>query len=184
MDEDVQAALFGVPALKDLLDFVIIANVAAFDEGRSDRRGERADAALDERRHRAEADFGALVVESFSDSPGDRMVVCDAEYERLLTLEQAVANAVVGGPGVAVGTSTAAAADRARARTAAAADRARAGSGEGIGAAADSCLAGVVGAAVRFVSFMSSVGPPLSAAPGRWRVGVSVSTTPNACIML
>ena len=50
--------------------------------------GQRPDAALDQRSHRAEADVGALVVERLGDAPGDRMVVGDAEDERLLALEQ------------------------------------------------------------------------------------------------
>src|SRR5664279_3045132 len=105
VDQDVEIALPGVPALEYLLDLFIVADVAAFDEGRPDRRGERADAPLDERSHRAESNLGALVVESLGDSPGDRVVVCDTEHERLLALEQSIPIAVVDRPGQAAANS-------------------------------------------------------------------------------
>ena len=65
----------------------------------ADGSGQRPDAPLDERGHGAEPDLGALVVQCPGDAPGDRMVVGDAEHQRLLALEQAFSIAVVGGPG-------------------------------------------------------------------------------------
>jgi hypothetical protein len=89
VDEDVEIAFPGVPALEDAPDLVIVADVAGLHEMGADGSGQRPDASLDERRHRAEPDLGALVVERLGDAPGDRVVVGDAEHQRLLAREQA-----------------------------------------------------------------------------------------------
>ena len=44
MDEDVEAALFLLPAAEDALDVRVVLDVARLDEGRADARGERPDA--------------------------------------------------------------------------------------------------------------------------------------------
>ncbi len=167
---------FGVPVLEDLADLVVVADVGAFDEGRADGGGQRPNAALDQRRHRAEPDVGALVVERLGDAPGDRVVVGDAEDEGLLALQQPFAGAVVGWTGEAA--ASGAGSRRGRFRTAAAAiPWARpAASRRGTGVvtrprswtrpppmfAAMADAAGCVGR----VSFISGVRPSLAAGPG------------------
>src|SRR5206468_4069681 len=63
-------------------------DVAGLDECRSDRGGQRPDAPFDQALDRREPEGRTLVVEGLRDAPRDRVVVRDAEDQRLLAVEQ------------------------------------------------------------------------------------------------
>src|SRR5207237_7055320 len=69
MDEDVESAVSGLPAVEDAPDIVVGLDVARLDEGRPDALGERANAFHDEALDRREPDRRALIVERLRDSP-------------------------------------------------------------------------------------------------------------------
>ena len=77
-----------VPLVHDGLDLLVGLDVARLDERGADRFRERADAPLDEALDRREADGRPGLVEGLGDAPGDRVVVRDAEDERLAPVEQ------------------------------------------------------------------------------------------------
>ena len=88
MDQDVEAVFLGMPTGENALDLVVVPDIATFHESGADRVGERSNAPLDQRRHRTEANPGALIVQPLRYPPGDRMVVGDAENQGLLAVEQ------------------------------------------------------------------------------------------------
>ena len=89
VDQDVQTVVGCRPALEDLRDLLVGLDVTGLDERRADRLGQRTDPPLDQALDRREADLGTLVVEGSRDPPGDRMVVGDAEDQRVAAVEQA-----------------------------------------------------------------------------------------------
>jgi hypothetical protein len=87
VDEDVELALLLAPAVEDAGDVLVLLDVARLDEGRPDGLRQRPDASLDQCLDRREPDRCALGVEGLGDAPRDRVVVGDAEDQRLLAVE-------------------------------------------------------------------------------------------------
>jgi len=143
MDEDVQIALSGMPALEDAPDLVVVADVAAFHESGADRSRKRPNSAFDQRSHRAEADLRALLVQRLGDPPGDRVVVGDAKTRAFLPLSRPL-----------LSQSSAGRARRRPTRGLATATAWARGAGEEV----ESCSA--ARAAGFSVNLMGSVGPP------------------------
>jgi hypothetical protein len=68
-------------ALEEGLDLIIMGDIAGLDKRRSDGLRQRPDAALEYLAGVREGQSGALLMHRLSDSPGDRVIVGDAEDE-------------------------------------------------------------------------------------------------------
>ena len=95
MDEDVEPGIGAVrlaPAREHPLDLGVVLDVARLHEGRPDRVRQRPHPAFDQALDGAEAERRALGMERARDAPRDRMVVGDAEDQRVAAVEQSHSN--------------------------------------------------------------------------------------------
>ena len=89
MNQYVELAVALLPAAHDLLDLGVVLDVARLDEVGADGLRQRANASLDERFDRAEAELRASFVKRLGHPPRDRVVVGHAEDQRAPPVQEA-----------------------------------------------------------------------------------------------